>query len=103
MHDAPCGTAAGAVPNGDEGAPSGAPSGAAAKADAGAEAAVPKAEAGAAAGAPNDGVVAATGGADAGAAFSWSCLMKVMMRSRCLSFQLRLVLNRCIASCFKFF
>lgn len=67
---APCGTAAGAVPNGDEGAPSGAPSGAAAKADAGAEAAVPKAEAGAAAGAPNDGVVAAAGGADAGEAGS---------------------------------
>ncbi len=65
MHDAPCGTAAGAVPNGDEGAPSGAPTGAAAKADAGAVAAVPKAEAGAAAGAPNDGVVAAAGGADA--------------------------------------
>ena len=65
MHDAPCGKAAGAVPNGDEGAPSGAPSGAAAKADAGAVAAVPKAEAGAAAGAPNDGVAAAAGGADA--------------------------------------
>ena len=64
MHDAPCGAAAGAVPNGDEGAPSGAPSGAA-KADAGAEAAAPEAEAGAAAGATNDGVVATASGADA--------------------------------------
>ena len=69
MHDAPCGAAAGAVPKGDEGAPSGAPSGAA-KAEAGAEAAAPKAEAGAAAAATNDGVVAAASSADAEAAGS---------------------------------
>ena len=65
MH-APNGAAAGAVPNGDDGAASGA-----AKAGAGAEAAPPKIDAGAAAGgAANDGVGAAASGADAEAAGS---------------------------------